>query len=334
MLRMISQPHEDDLYLALFTGGCSALMPCPVEDVSLQDKQEVTRLLLNCGATIREINAVRKHLSQTKGGRVAKILGPAQIINLTVSDVIGDPLDYITDPTVTDSSTFEDARYALKKYDLWNIIPESVRNHISKASPEQETLKEYGKLRVHSFIIANNVMAATAARDHLQGSGFNSQILTTSLEGESREVGLVLASISSETVQYDRPLRTPAAYVCAGETIVRLEKNTGENAIGGPSQELAVATALHLPKTGHIAGVFLDTDGSDGPTEFAGALIDTRTNQRAHEAKIDLYAHLKEHNVTTALNRLHDAIRTGATGANVMDLAILVVKSEEETVRE
>jgi glycerate 2-kinase len=324
IVKIASAARQDDLYLAVFTGGCSALMPYPAEGLSLEDKREVTRLLLTCGATIREINAVRKHLSRTKGGRLAKMIAPATIVNLTVSDVIGDPLDCITDPTVIDSSKFEDAVYTLKKYDLWSLVPESVRKHLSRASPENETLKKYGDLRVHNFIIANNLMAAEAAQKHLQANGFNSQILTTSLEGESREVGFVLASILSETAQYGRPLKRPAAYVLAGETLVKLEEKTRDDAIGGPSQELAIAIALRMPE--HVAGIFLDTDGSDGPTKYAGALVDSKTREEAEKLDIDLYASLKEHDVTKVLKRLDDAILTGATGANVMDLVVLVSK--------
>jgi len=245
-------------------------------------------------------------------------------VNLTVSDVIGDPLDCITDPTVIDSSTFADAVSTLKKYDLWTLVPESVRKHLTKASPEKETLKEYGDLRVHSFIIANNVMAAEAAKKYLLTKGFNTQILTTSLEGESREAGYVLASILSETNLRNRPLKTPAAYVLAGETLVKLESNTRNEAIGGPSQEMAVAVALRMPD--RSAGIFLDTDGSDGPTEYAGALVDSKTREAAEKSNTDLYASLKEHDVTKVLKHLGDVIFTGATGANVMDLTILACK--------
>jgi len=324
IVEIASAARQDDLYLPVFTGGCSALMPYPAEGLSLEDKRQVTRLLLTCGATIREINAVRKHLSRTKGGRLAKMMAPASIVNLTVSDVIGDPLDCITDPTVIDSSRFEDAVYTLKKYDLWTIVPESVRKHLIQASPAKETLKEYGDLRVYNFIIANNVMAAEAAKKHLQRQGFNSQILTTSLEGESREVGYVIASILAENSLHNRPLKKPAAFVLAGETLVKLEGNTRDDATGGPSQELAVAVALRMPE--HAAGIFLDTDGSDGPTEYAGALIDSKTRETAQKLNIDLYESLKEHNVTQVLRQLGDVIVTGATGANVMDLTILVCK--------
>jgi len=324
IVKIASAARQDDLYLAVFTGGCSALMPYPAEGLSLEDKRQVTRLLLTCGATIREINAVRKHLSRTKGGRLAMMMAPATIVNLTVSDVIGDPLDCITDPTVIDSSRFQDAVYTLKKYDLWNLVPESVRKHLTQASPEKETLKEYGTLRVHNFIIANNVMAAEAAQKHLQSKGFNSQILTTSLEGESREVGYVLASILSETSIHTRPLKKPAAYVLAGETLVKLDETTKQDATGGPSQEMAVAVALRMPD--HTAGIFLDSDGSDGPTEYAGALVDSTTREAAQKLNIDLYASLKHHNVTNVLKQLGDVIFTGATGANVMDLTILVCK--------
>lgn len=326
IVRMASDCKKDDLFLAVFTGGCSALMPFPAEGISLEDKQKITKLLLGSGATIREINAVRKHLSRTKGGRLAKMMAPATIINLTVSDVIGDPLDCITDPTVTDSSTFADAISTLKKYDLWDKAPESVRNRLASATPDQETLKDYGNLRVHSFLMANNVMASEAACDFLKERGFNSQILTTSLEGESREVGYVLASIVSETVGYDRPLRRPAAYVCAGETLVRLEKEVAQEGLGGPSQELAVACALRLPQHSRTAGIFLDTDGSDGPTRVAGAIIDSETPTRAKKLGIDLYESLKRHEVYPALEKLSDAITTGPTGTNVMDLVALVVQ--------
>jgi len=324
IVKIASAARQEDLYLTVFTGGCSALMPYPAEGLSLEDKRQVTRLLLTCGATIREINAVRKHLSLTKGGRLAKMMVPATIVNLTVSDVIGDPLDYITDPTVIDSSRFEDAVYTLKKYDLWNLVPESVRRHLTEASPENETLKEYGDLRVHNFIIANNVMAAEAAHERLQSQGFNSQILTTSLEGESREVGYVLASILTETSLHNRPLKKPAAFVLAGETLVKLDANTRDDVAGGPSQELAVAVALRIPE--YAAGIFLDTDGSDGPTDYAGALVDSKTLGAAEKMNIDLYTSLKDHNVTQVLKELGDVIVTGATGANVMDLTILVCK--------
>jgi glycerate 2-kinase len=324
IVRLASGSDKNDLFLAAFSGGCSALMPYPLEGISLEDEQETTRLLLRSGATIREINAVRKHISRTKGGGLARMMAPATTVNLTVSDVIGDPLDCITDPTVVDSSTFSDAITALKKHELWDLVPESVRNHLENGSPKRETLKEYGNLRVHNFILANNVMAAEAAHKSLTNMGFNSQILTTSLEGESREVGYVLAGIVSETVRYDRPLKKPAAYVCAGETLVKLEHGTQEG-MGGPSQELALATAIRLPSNSESAGIFLDTDGSDGPTDLAGAMIDSRTRDRAEKVDVNLTLALKEHDTGTALLKLSDAVRTGATGTNVMDLAILAV---------
>ena len=323
IVTIASNGRNTDLFLVAFTGGSSALMPSPADGMSLEDKREITELLLGSGATIREVNAVRKHLSRTKGGRLAKAIAPATIVNITVSDVIGDPLDCITDPTVTDSSTFDDAKHALMKYDLWDKIPKSARDCLSKADPTKETLKEYGALRVHNFIIANNVMAAEAALGHLTRAGFHSQVLTTSLEGESREVGYALASIASEILEYDRPMKKPASIVCAGETLVRLEPPT-KGAKGGPSQELAMAMAVRLQDRGNFAGIFFDTDGSDGPTDFAGAVIDSQTGQRAKALDLDLYESLKRHNVSTPLERLNDAVVTGPTGTNVMDLAIVI----------
>lgn len=325
IVRIASDSKKDDLFLVAFTGGCSALMPYPVEGVTLEDKRRITSLLLGCGATITEINSVRKHLSRTKGGGLAKKMAPATIVNLTVSDVIGDPLDCITDPTVTDPSTFDDARTTLNKYDLWEAIPESARNYLSNASPNQETLKDYGDLRIRTFVIANNVMAAEAALSHLCARGFNSRILTTSLEGESREVGYALAAIMSEMAKYGRPLQTPAAIICAGETVVKLEDES-KFGKGGPSQELAAAVALRLPRDSKVAGVFLDTDGSDGPTNFAGGLVDSSTVKRAEAQGIDIYSSLKEHKISTVFQKLGDGIRTGATGTNVMDLSILIAE--------
>lgn len=326
IVKMASNRDKDDLFFAAFTGGCSALMPYPTQGVSLEDKREVTRLLLGSGATIREINAVRKHLSRTKGGGLARIMAPATVVNLTVSDVIGDPLDCITDPTVVDFSTFADAIDALEKYDVWDKVAPSVRNRLAKGTPELETLKDYGYLRVHNFILANNVMAAEAARHYFEARGFNSEILSTSLEGESREVGLVLASIALETVQYNRPVKKPAAYVFAGETLVKLEESMLREGMGGPSQELAVAVALRLPGNSRIAGIFLDTDGSDGPTAYAGALVDSETATRAEFLHVDLYESLKRHEISPALRKLSDAIITGPTGKNVMDLAIVAIQ--------
>jgi len=325
IVKICSSSEKEDLFLAAFTGGCSALMPFPADGVSLEDKREVTRLLLGSGATIREINSVRKHLSRTKGGGLAKTISPATIVNITVSDVIGDPLDCITDPTVIDSSTFTDAIGTLRKHDLWDSVPSSVKNRLANATPAQETLKEYGDLRVHSYIVASNVMAAEAARDYLKSREYDSQILTTSLEGESREVGYVLASIASEIAQNDRPMKKPAAYICAGETLVKVKEAMSQHGLGGPSQELAAAVALRLPMNHRVAGVFIDTDGSDGPTDLAGAIIDSQTMKHGEALHIDLNESLKKHDVSVALKRLGDAIVTGSTGTNVMDLAVVVV---------
>ncbi|MCP4627947.1 MAG: DUF4147 domain-containing protein [bacterium] len=195
-IALARQTQPDDIVFGCVTGGSSALMPLPVDGVTLEEKKEVNRLLLTCGANIYEINAVRKHLSQIKGGRLALAVHPrAQLINLTVSDVTGDELDYITDPTVPDSSFLEDARTTLTKYDLWDRVPASVGKYLKAAGPEHETPKteDLSDHNLHSFILVKSAGVCDAAAHKASGLGFKAMILSTVLEGESKELGRTLA---------------------------------------------------------------------------------------------------------------------------------------------
>jgi glycerate-2-kinase len=315
-----------DIVLGCITGGSSALMPFPVPGVSLKEKQEVNKLLLTCGANIYEINAVRKHLSQIKGGRLAQAVHPkAYLVNLTVSDVTGDELDYITDPTVPDTSYFEDARTTLTKYHLWEKVPASVSQFLKNAGPEQETPKivDFANQNLHSFILVKSASACEAAADKAAELGFNVMILSTVLEGESKELGRTFASIAREIVFKKRPLDLPCAVIGGGETTVKVSEDAG---IGGPNQEFSLGAAAGIDRIGSVVVVGLDTDGTDGPTDIAGGVVDDQTATRANATRIDLNACLGRHDVTPALKKLEDIIETGATGTNVNDLKFMLIQ--------
>jgi len=317
------EAREGDLVFCVITGGASALMPLPAEGIDLDDKKTVTNLLLNCGATIDEINAVRKHISAVKGGRLAMCIHPAEIINLIVIDeVAGLPWG----PTVPDTTTFETAIYALKKYDLWDEIPGSVRTHLERGLGNQnlETPKpkDFEGLIAHDVILANNEIACEAAKKRAEELGFNSMILSTVLEGESREAGIVLASIAKEVEKKGRPVKPPCVLIVAGETTVKIVGEPGE---GGRSQELALAASLKIDGSREIVISSIATDGTDGPTDIAGGVVDGHTLERAREKRIDVFKNLMEHNSSYVFRELEDGIYTGPTGTNVMDLGVIVI---------
>jgi glycerate-2-kinase len=330
-LRLAAQTQKDDIVFGCITGGSSALFPFPAEGITLEDKKAVNRLLLTCGANIVEINAVRKHLSQIKGGRLAKALHPqTELINLTVSDVIGDPLDYITDPTVPDTSTFDDARATMTKHDLWSKVPSSVSRFLNEAGSELETPKEkdLAEHHRHDFILVKGDTACAGAFERAKALGFNSMILSTMLEGESSELGRTFASIAQEIVLSNRPIAPPCAIIGGGETTVKIGDEFG---LGGPNQEFAFSAACEIAGLDQVLVAGIDSDGTDGPTDFAGAIVDGGTLVRAQAAGIDIHASLKRHDVTPALQGLGDIVETGATGTNVNDLKILMVMSAEDS---
>lgn len=322
-LSLARKTRPGDLVFACITGGSSALMPYPVEGVTLEDKRLVNRLLLTCSANIIEINAVRKHLSRIKGGWLAKAVHPgAHLVNLTVSDVIGDPLDYITCPTVPDTSSFEDARRTLTKYELWDKVPTSVSRYLRAGDESRETPKDLSDHHIDTFIVVAGTAACEGAAERARELGFETMILSTMLEGESRETGGMFAAIAKEILLNGRPLRPPCVVIGGGETTVRISGEAGQ---GGPNQEFALGAALWLDQVGDVVVVGQDSDGTDGPTDYAGGIVDDMTMQRARELGIDLYGALGRHDVTPVLLRLEDAIVTGATGTNVNDLKLMVV---------
>lgn len=315
-----------DVLICGFTGGSSSLMPLPVAGLTLEDKQKMTRLLLSCGANIVEINAVRKHLSRIKGGHLAAAT-PADVtlINLTVSDVIGNALDYITDPSVADSSTLADARATLDKYGLWDKAPPAVVGYLKEGGRAFETPKDLAPRRVRNIVLTDGMCLCAAAAEKARSYGFQPLILSTALQGESREIGGVFAAVAREVIASGHPLKPPCAIIGGGETVVNLDSWRTE---GGPNQEFALGAALLLNGAARTVVVGLDSDGTDGPTDYAGGMVDHTSVARARGLDLDLFDCLQRHDSSRALRSLGDAIVTGATGTNVNDLKLMLIATE------
>ncbi len=323
LLDMARTFTRDDLVFAGISGGSSALLPLPVHCVSLPEKQLVNRLLLGCGADIQEINAVRKHLSQIKGGFLAKAIFPATLINLTVSDVVGNPLDYITDPTVEDTSTFQDARRVITNYALWDKIPASVAAYLRDSGPELETPKDFSAEPLHTFILTDGEAACLGAAERASELGFAPMILTTMLKGEAKDCGTVFAGIAKEAALYHRPICPPCAIIAGGENTVTIVSCKGT---GGPNQEFALSASLDIKGFENILIAAVDTDGIDGSTPMSGGMVDGLTVRRAELSGLDISAALRDHDSFTALNTTGDIVATGFTGTNVNDLKLILVQ--------
>lgn len=326
---LVERAQENDLVLCLISGGGSALMPLPVEGVSLEELQEVNIALLRCGADISEINAVRKHLSAIGGGNLAKAAYPSTVISLIISDVVGDSLETIASgPTVPDSTTYRDAINVLEKHNIWNHCPEGVRKHLKEGLegkyPETPKPGDPFFKNVFNLLIATNRMACMAAEEEGRRRGLNSFVLTTYLEGEARDIGILVSGIAKEILYHDSPWEKPAAVILGGETTVTVcGKIQGR---GGRNQELALSAALKLEGLEGVAIGAVDSDGIDGFSDAAGAVIDGQTILEAREKALDATRFLMENNSTAFFEALNDClIYTGPTGTNVNDLVFIVV---------
>ena len=328
MKNLLAKAKKDDLVICLISGGGSALMPLPTEGLSLGDKQSVTKQLLTAGATINELNAVRKHLSKIKGGWLAKSADGAQILTLILSDVVGDPLDVIASgPTSPDKTTFNDAIAVLRKYDLFEKVPSTVQKILTEGRdgriPETPKPDDSVFEHVKNYVLFNNRLACEAALVYLRKRGVTTEILTTTMEGESNQVGVMLGSIAKEIASWNRPVAKPAALIAGGETTVTVRgKGTG-----GRNQEVALGAALRLPTAEGVAVASMGTDGIDGPTDAAGAIVDGRTILRAEAKGLKVLETLANNDSYRFFKNLEDLIFTGPTGTNVNDVAIVVAVS-------
>ena len=325
VFEIAEKADHKDIVFCLITGGSSALCPHPVMGIDFSDKKIVHKLLVTSGADIMEINTVRRHLSAIKGGRLTQKILPATIINLTVSDVIGDDVDWNTDWTTADPTTLAEAENVLKKYDLWNKVPESVRIYFSEPSPEKETPKDFSDKPLYSHMVVKSRTICEAAAQKAAEIGLSPHILSSSFGCESREVGRILASIAREITMTGNPFKAPCVLIGGGENVVSIdEKVVG---LGGPNQELAASASLQLKDLDNVVVCAMDSDGTDGPTPFAGAIIDSSTFQRAADKGHDIYKALMEHNVSTMLKDIDDVIDAGAnTGTNVNDIVLCIIQ--------
>jgi len=320
------QVSPDDGVLILISGGGSALFEVPANDLSIEDVAAVTKLLLKSGANIKETNTVRKHISSVKGGQLIKYIKSNWVASLIISDVVGDPLEFIASgPTVPDTTTFKDAYEVLIRRDLWNKIPISVKSYIEKGlqgkAPETPKPGDPIFSKVINVLVASNRISLEAMAQESINKGFKSLILTPYLEGESREVGKVLASIALSVRRDGYPLKPPLAILAGGETTVTV---TGKG-IGGRNQELCLSLALNLCDIDFVA-ICMGSDGIDGISPAAGAIVDGDVCKEASQIGIDITQALINNDSYTVFSRLKRAIITGYTGTNVNDLLVILIK--------
>jgi glycerate 2-kinase len=323
VVQLVKERHKEDLFICLISGGGSALLTWPVEGISLLDIQCITQLLLECGANIGEMNTIRKHLD--KGGGLCRLVYPAELVTLVLSDVIGNPLDVIASgPTVADESTFSEGLEIIRKYDLKSRLPDAIEKIFEAGAIGliDETVRGYDPClqRAHTTIIADNLQAARAASTAAAQAEWRAMILTTFLQGEARQAGVNLAGILRQIQASGDPFRVPACLIAGGETTVTVQGK----GLGGRNLELALGAVAPLSGIGRVALFSLATDGEDGPTDAAGAIVTGKTLERGKALGLDPEEYLRRNDSYRYFSALGDLIKTGQTGTNVNDLTFLL----------
>ena len=331
ILELVDGAGHGDLFIGVLSGGSSALMNSPMRGISIEDEAAITRQLLTSGARILEVNAVRRHISAVNGGRIAQRLenAGAEMINLIVSDLVGDqtagtpdaPVAYAGTQVGVDLTTYADAWRAIEKYGLLECAPPAVLACLRQGTADSETPKAFGR-RVSNFVIQGVADACDMAMAAAAHEGIPAFVLTSRLEGESRQAGIFLGTVAREIRERHRPFAPPCILVAAGETTTRI---SGPCGLGGPAQELALGFAHEVAGVDSVAIAAIETEGTDGPTELAGGVTDSTTMKRAAELGIDLFDVLDRHDSRSALMAIGDHLVTGNTGTNVCDLNIVYV---------
>ncbi|MFL6415235.1 MAG: glycerate kinase [Bryobacteraceae bacterium] len=325
IIALLRELNTRDLLIVAVSGGASALLPAPVAPITLEEKGKTTDLLLKAGADIFELNAVRKHLSSLKGGQLAALAYPATVVSLQLSDVIGDPMDVIgSGLTAPDTSTFAQAIQVIRRYGLWDRIPPAVRERLEegKAGRLPETPKPSDPLfdNVQNLVVGSSRLALAAAAKEAKRLGYKPLILSSTMQGETREVARVHAEILREVRNSGSPLSAPACLLTGGETTVTV-RGAGK---GGRNQEFVLAAAIAISALRDVLVASAGTDGTDGPTDAAGARADGGTLKRAEVLGYDLQDHLDRNDSYPVFEALGDLIKTGPTGTNVMDVHLLL----------
>ena len=326
IVELVRTADANTLVLFLISGGGSALFSSPADSVMLADKQRATEALLQSGATIREVNAVRKHISTLKGGRFAKLVAPARMVSLILSDVVGDALEAIASgPTVADSTTFSDCLEIIRRYNLQNKIPRSVLDFLQRGVEDgiEETPKPSDSVfrNVQNVVIGSNRAALQAAQHQAEVFGYYTRMLSSSVEGESRVVAKSHTALVKEIVRTDSSFSRPVCVISGGETTVTVRAD----GLGGRNQEFALAAAIEIDGLDGVVVLSAGTDGIDGPTDAAGAIVDGSTIQRGRTRGLAASAFLDRNDSYHFLKATDDLFITGPTFTNVMDLQVMLV---------
>ena len=324
IIDLLKKADIHDLVICLISGGGSALLTSPAPGISLDDIRKLTSILLACGASINEINTLRKHLDLIKGGGLVRFAAPASVVTLILSDVVGDPLDVIASgPTVPDQSTFTEAYTVLTQYKILNQIPQSIIEHLQRGINGllPETPKPGDALfeRVQNVIIGSNRLAVQGAFAEAIREGFNTLILTTYLQGEARYVGRVLAALARQIVTDGQPIQTPACLIAGGETTVTIRGD----GLGGRNQEISLGAVKDMAGLNSTVLVTMATDGEDGPTDAAGAVVTGDTYARAYQLGLNVNDYISRNDAYHFFQPLGDLLIFGSTQTNVNDLAFV-----------
>ena len=334
IMEMVDQAGPDDLFIAVISGGSSALMNCPVEGISLEDEITATDILLKSGASIREINSVRRHISALNGGMLAKRIAGrgAELIGIGISDAVGNPPSsdiqqpfsgYNGTPIGPDMTTLEEARRVINNLDIFDRLPKSVTNHIFLSGPEAETPKSFPQ---NTYFRINTLPDASIyGKEAAEALGIPAYILSTYLEGEASEVGTVLASIAREIKNHGNPFKPPCVLLIGGEATTKIPDNSVVKGHGGPGQEETLSFALSAAEIPGACLLSIDSEGTDGTTNCAGGITDSKTYSECLAHSVDVHEALRSHSAFEALETVGDTVFTGNTGTNLCDINILYI---------
>ena len=334
ILDLVDRAGPDDLFIGVVSGGSSALMSCPIKGISLQDEMDATDVLLKSGAGIYEVNAVRRHISQTNGGMLAKRIATvgAELIGFGISDAVGSPptsdiaipyVAYKSTPFGPDQTTLDDARAVIRNYDLADRLPRAIVQYLDAVGEEGETPKAFPQ---NTYFLLNTLPDSCRYAKEIAGEcGVKAVVLTSFLEGESADAGTFMASLAREIQAYGNPVTPPVLLLSSGETTTKILDNSVVAGHGGPGQELTTAFAIAAAKIPGACMFSIDSEGTDGTTPVAGGLTDSCTLGAAKSRGVSLHAALRGHACYEALNQVGDTVFTGNTGTNLCDFNILYV---------